>query len=64
MTAVPQAYRITDIHVHIQPWRDLKPNVQAVMRAGKEEHWDFLLSLMDDPQALLQVGRASCRERV
>ena len=25
------------------------------MRAGKEDHWDFLLSLMDDPQALLQV---------
>jgi len=47
--------RITDIHIHIQPWRDLKPNVQAVMRAGKEDHWDFLLSLMDDPKALLQV---------
>src|SRR5689334_24712741 len=25
------------------------------MRAGKEDHWDFLLSLMDDPKALLQV---------
>src|ERR1041385_3300057 len=47
--------RITDVHIHIQPWRDLKPQVQAVMRAGKEDHWDFLLSLMDDPRALLQV---------
>ena len=25
------------------------------MRTGKEAHWDFLLSLMDDPQALLDV---------
>ena len=47
--------RITDVHIHIQPWRDLKPKVQAVMRAGKEDHWDFLLSLMDDPKALLDV---------
>ncbi|HMA41796.1 MAG TPA: amidohydrolase family protein, partial [Gemmatimonadales bacterium] len=47
--------RITDVHIHIQPWRDLKPKVQAVMRAGKEDHWDFLLSLMDDPKTLLEV---------
>ena len=53
--AAPASYRITDVHIHIQPWRDLKPDVQAVMRAGKEDHWDFLLSLMDDPQALLEV---------
>jgi uncharacterized protein len=25
------------------------------MRRGKEAHWDFLLSLMDDPKALLEV---------
>ena len=47
--------RITDVHIHIQPWRDLKPRVQEVMRRGKEDHWDFLLSLMDDPKALLQI---------
>ena len=22
----PSDYRITDVHIHIQPWRDLKPN--------------------------------------
>ncbi|MGE5762069.1 MAG: amidohydrolase family protein [Gemmatimonadota bacterium] len=33
----------------------MKPRVQAVMRAGKEDHWDFLLSLMDDPATLLEV---------
>ena len=48
-------YRITDVHIHIQPWRDLKPHVQAVMRAGQEAHWEFLLSMMDDPTALLDV---------
>jgi predicted TIM-barrel fold metal-dependent hydrolase len=47
--------RITDVHIHIQPWRDLKPRVQEVMRRGKEDHWDFLLSLMDDPKALLEI---------
>lgn len=55
MTAAALPYRVTDVHVHIQPWRDLKPRVQEVMRAGKEDHWDFLVSLMDDPKALLDV---------
>src|SRR5207237_150337 len=47
--------RITDVNVHIQPWRGLKPQVQEAMRKGKESHWEFLLSLMDDPRALLDV---------
>ena len=46
---------ITDVHVHIQPWRQLKPDVMAAMRQGKEDHWEFLLALMDDPKALLEV---------
>ncbi len=46
---------VTDVHVHIQPWRQLKPAVMEAMRRGKEEHWDFLLALMDDPKALLEV---------
>jgi predicted TIM-barrel fold metal-dependent hydrolase len=48
-------YRITDFHVHIQPWRQLKPAVLAAMRRGKEEHIDFLLALMDDPKLLLRI---------
>ncbi len=48
-------YRITDVHIHIQPWRDLKPKVLEAMRTGKEDHWDFLLALMDDPKALLEI---------
>ena len=47
--------RITDVHIHIQPWRALKPKVQEAMRKGKEDHWEFLISLMDDPRALLEV---------
>jgi predicted TIM-barrel fold metal-dependent hydrolase len=47
--------RITDVHIHIQPWRELKPQVLEVMRRGKEAHWDFLIQLMDDPKALLEV---------
>jgi predicted TIM-barrel fold metal-dependent hydrolase len=46
---------VTDAHVHIQPWRDLKPAVADVMRRGKEDHWEWLLALMDDPQALLEI---------
>jgi hypothetical protein len=47
--------RITDVHVHIQPWRDLKPKVLEAMRKGKEDHWNFLIAIMDDPRALLEV---------
>jgi predicted TIM-barrel fold metal-dependent hydrolase len=46
---------VTDVHVHIQPWRQLKPAVMEAMRRGKEDHWDFLMSLMDDPKVLLEV---------
>jgi len=53
-TAAPQ-YRITDFHIHIQPWRQLKPAVMETLRRGKEEHFDFLLSLMDDPHMLLGI---------
>jgi len=46
---------VTDFHVHIQPWDQLKPEVAEVMRRGKEAHWDRLMAMMEDPQALLQV---------
>jgi hypothetical protein len=46
---------ITDVHIHIQPWRQLKPAVMAAMRRGKEDHWDFLMQLMDEPRVLLDV---------
>ena len=46
---------VTDIHIHIQPWRQMKPDVAAVMRRGKEAHWQRLVALMEDPKALLEV---------
>ncbi len=33
----------------------MKPKVQEVMRRGKEDHWDLLLTLIDDPKALLEI---------
>jgi predicted TIM-barrel fold metal-dependent hydrolase len=53
------SYPISDMHIHIQPWRQLKPAVADVMRMGKEAHWERLIALMDDPQALLEVMDAS-----
>jgi predicted TIM-barrel fold metal-dependent hydrolase len=50
---------ITDLHIHVQPWRQLKPRVMEAMRRGKEDHWERLLTLMDDPKALLEVMDAS-----
>ncbi len=46
---------VSDLHTHIQPWRQLKPSVAAVMREGKEKEWDRLTALMDDPQILLGI---------
>lgn len=50
-----EAPGVTDLHIHIQPWRQLKPAVAQVMRRGHEAHWDRLLALMDDPAALIEI---------
>ena len=62
MTNLP--YPVTDIHVHIQTWRQMKPAVMEVMRKGKEAHWQRLTQLMEDPQALLEVMDTSGIHRV
>jgi predicted TIM-barrel fold metal-dependent hydrolase len=46
---------VSDLHIHIQPWQQLKPDVATVMRRGKEAQWELLLALMDDPQVLLDI---------
>ena len=46
---------VTDVHVHIQPWRQMKPAVMESMRKGKEDHWEFLMAMMDDPKVVLDV---------
>jgi hypothetical protein len=50
---------VTDLHVHIQPWDQLRPDVAAAMRRGKDDHWERLLAMMADPRALLDVMDAS-----
>ena len=52
MTGTPG---VTDLHIHVQPWDQLRPEVAAAMRKGKEDHWERLLTLMADPNALLQL---------
>lgn len=46
---------VTDLHIHIQPFRQLKPEVAEVMWRGQGDHWERLVALMDDPTALLQT---------
>jgi predicted TIM-barrel fold metal-dependent hydrolase len=55
LTPPLDAFRITDVHIHIQPWKDLKPGPLEAMRRGKEAHWDFLMQLMEDPKLLLGI---------
>ena len=48
--------RITDVHIHVQPWRELKPQVLETMwqshGAGQR---DLMIQVMDDPRALLEI---------
>jgi hypothetical protein len=48
-------YRITDVHIHIQPFDQLKPQVLAVMRSGKEDRYELLRALMESPALLLET---------
>lgn len=46
--------RIIDIHIHIQPWWQLKPAILERMAAGKE-NFDLLMELMKSPAKLIQL---------
>src|SRR2546429_3320266 len=46
--------RITDVHIHVQPWRELKPAALAVMWRGKDVDRDRMIQVMEDPRALLE----------
>ena len=46
---------VTDVHIHVQPWRELKPTVLETMWRGRDAHRDLLIQVMDDPRALLEV---------
>ena len=47
-------YPIIDIHIHIQPWWQLKPDVQKTM-AMKRENYEDLLDVMRRPERFLQM---------
>lgn len=46
--------RITDVHVHIHPWREMRPEIVKVLRVGQRDH-DFLEQVMYDPKLLLEI---------
>src|SRR6266480_2875087 len=48
--------RITDVHVHVQPWRELKPAALAVMWRATDVDRDRMIQVMEDPKALLPYG--------
>ncbi len=43
---------VIDIHMHIQPWRQFKPEALALMKRDPE-HFERLKTLCDDPHAFL-----------
>src|SRR6266576_3239977 len=47
--------RITDVHIHVQPWHELKPQVLAVMWRDKQAERDRMIQVLEDPHALLDV---------
>jgi predicted TIM-barrel fold metal-dependent hydrolase len=47
--------RVTDVHIHIQPWQQLRPGPRATMQRGKEKQFEFLLSVMENPSILLAL---------
>ncbi len=46
---------ITDVHIHVQPWRELKPHVLEVMWRDRPDDRERMLAIMDDPKALLEA---------
>lgn len=46
-------HRVTDVHVHIQPWEQLRPGARRVMAVGHDDFED-LEALMHDPEAVLR----------
>jgi uncharacterized protein len=51
MAATPE--RITDCHVHVHPWREMRPEIVEVLRRGQDP--ERLEALMYDPGLLLRM---------
>jgi predicted TIM-barrel fold metal-dependent hydrolase len=52
MTATEEP--VIDVHIHIQPWWQLRPEVAAVMARGRSQY-DELLRIMREPARFLQL---------
>jgi len=46
--------RVTDIHIHIQPWDQLKPVALDSLTRDHKDHYDFLVALMENPALLIE----------
>jgi len=57
-------WRITDVHIHIQPLGMLKAPVRETFRARMGDQWERLTQLSDDPAALLDIMNADGVARV
>lgn len=53
---------VIDIHIHIQPWEQLKPAVQEKMRAGRKD-MEAILHFIKSPKAFLEFLDANGVER-
>ena len=62
MILVAIAQRVIDIHVHIQPWRMLQPEVLALWKSHHPD-FDHLLALADDPRKFLNFMDAEGLEK-
>src|ERR1043166_8576688 len=55
-------FRVTDCHIHIHPWRDMRPDVVDVLRRGQD--FERLAEVMYDPKLLLDIMDADGIDRV
>ena len=55
--------KIIDIHIHIQPWWQLKPEIRTRMAHGKE-NYDQLLDIMKNPAKLIALMDKADIEKV
>ncbi len=46
--------QITDIHIHIQPWNEMRKELLQTLREAHGKEFDFLMELMSDPALLLE----------
>ena len=55
--------RITDCHIHVHPWREMRADVVEVLKRGQADP-DFLMEVMYDPKLLLQIMDENGIDRV